>query len=57
MEKNFYINQRWYAFYGNGYMYDTVIKLVDNFRIKMAKNGVVQKFWLNKYWYKETEIF
>jgi hypothetical protein len=50
MTQNFYAGQRWYANFGNGFMVDTVVRIVDNFRVELAGKGVVQKSWLNSYW-------
>lgn len=54
-EQNFFIGQRWYHNYGNGFMVDTVIRIVSNLQVELAGRGVVQKSWLNRYWWDITD--
>lgn len=50
-KSKYLVGSRWILFFGNGMKTDTIVKNIDNFRVKLASGEIVQKSWLGKYWY------
>ena len=51
-ESIYKVGTTWYHSFGNGFMKDTIIKVVDNFRVELAGHGIVQKSWVGRHWFK-----
>ena len=49
MEK-YQVGSRLYQHYGNGFRYDTIIKIIDRYYIECAGMGIVSKNYIGMAW-------
>ena len=46
----FLVGARYFQFYGNGFVTDTVVEAVDNLHVRLAGFGKINKGRLRNYW-------